>query len=186
MAHRKQKDLFEKSREFGPNRTTKGDAHDVGKRKLSRPFRRHQPIHIVMKSEHAVGKYSLLSAKNQPAVETLLESTSAKFHVKVHCWQNVGNHCHLVISTSTRKYFVGFLRTFAAPVARKVSGSRRGRPQTKSFWTQTIFSRLIHGLRDLRGMFNYVAKNKIEALFGKKARAKVELAEELVRKKRSR
>ena len=138
-----------------------------------------------MKSEHAIGKYNLLSAKNQAAIETLLKSTSAKFHVKIHCWQNVGNHCHLVISTGIRKYFVGFLRTFAALVARKVTGSRRGRPQTKSFWTQMLFSRLIHGLRDLRGMFNYVAKNKIEALFGKKARAEVERTEKPARRKQS-
>ena len=178
---KKQADFFQTNREYAPNRITHGDDKCVGKRKIARPFRKNAPIHVVLKSERAMGEMNLLTTENRLAVKIIFAEQAERFEVKIHAEQNVGNHIHAVLSCASRESFQNFLRAVAGLIARAVLGTASGK-----FWTQVPFTRLIIGRRDYLQILNYIMKNKIEANHGKAARQEIEAAEELARKERRR
>ena len=178
---KKQADLFSLNRDFAPGRIAHGDGSCIGRRKLSRPFKRNCAIHLVMKSTNAKGRMSLLTGSNKLAVARIVAAQAARFGVKIHSEQNVGNHLHALVSCGCRKRFQNFLRAVAGLIARAILKNGVGR-----FWTQPIFTRLVTGRRDFFSMRNYIVKNQIEAAFGKAERSRVEEDEESARKERRR
>lgn len=181
-----QRDFFQNQREHGPNRHVHGGAIDQGKRKLKRPLDPRKPVHLVLKSSHAKGKLSLLGFKNRPRIEIIVRERARQFGIKLHDWQNVGNHLHLVASFKRRENLQDFLRTIAALIARHVTGARRGKPFGKRFWDRLAFSRVIFGRVGFGHARSYVVKNRIEAEEGIEARKIIEQYEDAQRKARVR
>jgi REP element-mobilizing transposase RayT len=179
-----QSDLFDGKREYGPHRYKHGGDLNIGKRKLARPFKRNTPIHIVLKSSQAVGKCSMLSARNKVAIDRIIEKQARKQQAKVHAQQNVGNHCHLMASFKTREHFKRFLRAVCGLIARHVLGAEKGEPAGAKFWDHTPFTRIVRGLRDFRGMMNYILKNTVEAERGRNLREGIETFERAFTKAR--
>ncbi len=104
--------LFEKSSEgkrYG--RTEYGGARTKGFRKLERPLSTKKWIHLVLKSEKAVGQLSFLNLRNKAKVESLLKVKAKKFGVLIAEMVNVGNHFHLKIRITNRESFVQYLRS---------------------------------------------------------------------------
>ena len=178
---KKQTDFFQMNRDFAPDRISHGDQTCVGKRKIARPFRRNTSIHLVLKSDRAVGTKNLLTRENRVQVKRIIARQAALFNVKVYSEQNVGNHIHAVLSCPEREGFQNFLRAVTGLIARAVLKTAGGK-----FWTQVPFTRLIVGRRDFLQMQNYLMKNFVEANLGKAAREIIESAEDLARNERRR
>ena len=172
-----QRDFFESQREHGPRRSRHGGGLEKNKRKLSRPFQKTKPLHIVLKSSHATGSRSLRSASNRVAVDTMINDQSRKVSAKIHAKQNVGNHVHLLMSFKTKTALTKFLKAIASMIARHVTQARKGKPAGFRFWDEIPFSRIVDGLRDFRGMLNYILKNRIESEYGREAREALEAFE---------
>ena len=169
-----QRDFFEDKREHRPNRTKHGGGIEKNKRKLARPFRANKPIHIVIKSSHAKGALSLRSMQNKLAVESILINHAKKTNAKLHAKQNVGNHVHILATFKTKKMLTRFLKAITALIARHVTKAKKGKPFGVKFWDEIPFTRIVEGLRDFRGMLNYILKNRIEAEYGAAARERME------------
>ena len=169
-----QSDLFEGKREHGPRRTKHGGGIDANKRKLARPFRKNKPLHIVLKSSYVKGLRSLRSAHNKLAVEKIVQTNAKKQNAKLHAHQNVGNHLHILASFKTKAALTKFLKTIAALISRHVTNAKKGKPAGIKFWDAIPFSRIVDGLRDFRGMLNYILKNRIQAEYGSEAREEME------------
>lgn len=180
----RQPDFFDHHRDFAPRRHTHGGPQAKGQRKLARPLDPQKPVHLILKSSHARGNLSLLGAHNQLVVAKIVEKWAAKFHVKIHGLENMGNHLHIVASFPKREFFQDFLRTITAMIARAVTGSRRGKPFGKRFWDRMAFTRVITGARDQRGMNNYLNKNAAERDFGPLSRKTIEQYEAATREAR--
>lgn len=177
----KQMDFFKTTRDFAPSRLSYGDESGINKRKIARPFKRNCTTHVVLKSDLAKGPLNLLTPANQLAVDRIYREQAEKFEVKIHALQYVGNHIHSILSCPSKEKFQNFLRAVTGLIARFVL---RGKPG--KFWTQIPFTRLITGRRDYLSMFNYVAKNMIEATVGKFARKEIDEREAIERREKSR
>lgn len=165
MTGNKQISFFKSASDFAP-RSSHGGTLRLRKRKLARPLDRKKPLHIVMKSSHAKGASSLLSAKHRLEVAQIVKTAARRFRVKVHHFENVGSHLHLVASFSRKEGVQSFLRSVPALVARLVTRARRGHPFGQRFWDHLVFTRVVSGRRDFAQLANYMRKNEIEREFG--------------------
>ena len=179
-----QRDLSENSREHGPRRTKHGGGLDANKRKLTRPFKKGKPLHIVLKSSHAKGPRSLRSAPNKLVIDRLITKSAKKLNAKMHAIQNVGNHIHLFMTFQTKPELTNFLKSVTASIARHVLKAKKGKPAGIRFWDAIPFTRIVDGLRDFHGMMNYILKNRIEVDYGADAREAIERFERAERKAR--
>lgn len=182
----RQSDLFSKDREYGPRRWSHGGATAQSRRKIARPLDRKKPVHLVMKSSYAKGGLSLLTAKNRLFVERTFRERARQFGITIQGFENVGNHLHAIVKFKRREHFQNFLRTVSALIARFVTGARRGKPFGKRFWNNLAFTRVVNGLKDLRGLVTYFFKNEIEREIGSEARASIEETERFIKQRKRR
>lgn len=134
----------------------------LGKRKLRRPIDTKNPIHIVLRSEKAKGRLSLLN--HQAFIVKCLGEFSRKFRISIYEKAIVGNHIHLLIRGKTRSEIQNFFRTVAALIARQVTGAKKGNPFGK-FWSRLLFSRLLSSWgKEFETVKAYIIKNTLEAL----------------------
>src|SRR5260221_13425155 len=129
-----QRSLFSRDIHAELTRTEHGGAVRRGRRKLERPVSVRRPMHVVMTSQRARGPWSL--RKHEPAVREALRAMARRFGIRVYDFSHVGTHLHLLLRARRREEFQAFLRSFAAMVARRVTGARRAR----------TLPRLFHGL----------------------------------------
>lgn len=174
----RQRDFFDRDREYGPRRKTYGGAEQNGLRKIKRPLDHRRPVHLLLKSSHARAKLSMLSGKNRLEIKALITKWAAKFSIKIHGMENMGNHLHIIATFPRREAFADFLRTITSLIARKITGARKGRPFGKRFWDDLAFTRVITGWRDVKGVKNYLGKNAVERDVGPMARRTIEEYEE--------
>ena len=179
---KRQIDLFSKDRQYGPHRSSHGGSIQKGHRKTARPIDRKKPLHLVMKSSHAKGSLSLLTAKNRLFVERTFRERAKQFGITIQGFENVGNHLHAIVKFKRREQFQHFLRTVSALIARFVTGARKGKPFGKRFWNDLAFTRVVQGLKDLRALVTYFFKNEIEREIGHDARESIEETERFVKK----
>ena len=171
---------------LAPGRRAHGGSLSKGVRKLSRPLDRKRPVHLVFKSSSARGALSFLRPDHRLAVDRIIAKRAKQFAVKIHGKEVMSNHIHLVASFSNRTLFQNFMRTVSALIARHVTGARRGRPFGKRFWDDLLFSRVVSGRRDFRGLTSYLQKNQIERDIHPIARLAVEEYERAAREARLR
>lgn len=146
---------------FGAPAKSHGGPLRTGKRKSARPIATRRPMHVIVRSQRARGKWCFL--RSGRAVETALSRTAKRFHVRIYRFQNVGNHLHLAVQVSRREDFQNFLRVFLQAVAFSVAGARKGNPIGR-FWDGLACSRVVEWGRDWRNLMNYFEKNRFEAL----------------------
>ncbi len=137
-----------------------------GRRKAARPFSHRLPIHVILKSSRAKGRWSLQSHSDR--VERLLNKYSKLYGIQVFYQANVGNHLHLLIKTRSKGYpqakalFQAFLRRFSGELAFQIMGAKKGEPRGR-FWDAIPFTRLINWGRDFATAKTYLFKNLFEA-----------------------
>ncbi len=162
MKQKKQLDFFEKlGGKTGKQRHLHGGSLAIKKRKTARPLCHKRPLHIILKSDRAKGRLSLLN--HQGFVDKTLTKFSTKFRISIYEKAIVGNHIHLLIRGKTRKGIQDFFRTIAALIARHVTKARKGKPFGR-FWTYLLFSRLLTWGRAFETVKAYIIKNTLEVL----------------------
>ena len=145
-----------------------GHASQKGKRKTARPFSHKNPIHIVLKSSRARGRWSLSTRENEHHVNERLKVCAKKYHIKIHNFQNVGNHLHLLIQSKTKTYkeaqeeFQSFLRRFAGEVAFIITNAKKGAAKGR-FWDALAYSRIVTWGREFKVVTDYFTKNLFES-----------------------
>ncbi len=155
-----------------------------GNQRTSRASRKFRPIstktsmHLNLKSTQAVGKWSFLTPKNKVLIKKLLKAHSQKYNIQILSSANVGNHLHIHLKTRTTQGFKAFLRAFSGAVALKVTGASKINRLKNRFWTQTPYTRFVHGLKDYLKLRDYLRINIIEG-FGAPRRQ----AEYMIRQK---
>jgi REP element-mobilizing transposase RayT len=151
---------------------------------MFRPLDRKRPLHISLKSSHAKGRLSLLSRKLE--ILKLIEKKAALYEVKIHGFQNMGNHIHLLVSFKDKKLIQKFLRVISGLIARLITGAKKGKAFGKRFWDHLLFTRIITGRRDFSSMAHYLSKNEIERECGQAMRQAMELHDEVSKEARRR
>ena len=151
------------------DRTEHGGDLARSKRKVARPFRAKQLVHLVLRSSKAKGKLSFLNAKNATKVESVVKIQANRHFVKVYEFVNVGNHLHLKVRPYTKDGFRNFLRTATALIARAVTGAKKGKP-FGIFWDALAYTRVLRTRAEEWTLRRYFAANSYEAEFGQMAR----------------
>lgn len=120
-------------------------------------------MHFVVRSSMARGQRSLLAKENARFVRELLQKLCRRWGIRVYEFSNNGNHLHLLIQARTVQGFRNFSRVFTALVARKVTGSRKGRGLKGRFWDSIPFTRIVAWGKAFGYARNYVRQNRVEA-----------------------
>jgi hypothetical protein len=140
-----------------------------GNAKQKRPLSSKHAVHMVLKSELAVGARSFLRPKNVKHIERIIRTQAQVFGVRLYHFVNVGNHLHLVLRlpplaySSSRTAFFSFVRAVTGLIARHVVQAERSRPKSVRFWTARPFTRLLSWGRDFTSVSRYMEKNRSEA-----------------------
>ena len=153
-----------KARSFGGSSLKK-------RRKIARPLREGLVHHVVFKSKKAQGALSFYKHKN--LVRSLLNERKKKFFIEVLDFVNMGNHLHLKVRFKDRKRFQNFLRTFAAILARKITGAHRSNSFKKAhgkFWDGMVFTRILTSKLEELGLRGYFEGNHRERELGRSER----------------
>jgi REP element-mobilizing transposase RayT len=130
--------------------------------KSARPFRKNNPIHIVLRSTKAQGKNSFFN--HSKWIDRQIKEMSRACGVKIERYENVGNHLHILLRATRRESFRAFLRGITSTIARKITGAKKGLQKSQKFWDALPFSRLIKGHSAYKIMQEYLNKNRIEAI----------------------
>lgn len=146
-------------------RLTHGGVKSKGKRKLRRPLSTKKWMHLILKSDRAAGKYSMLSQRNSRWIDQLIRAKAKKFGVELKDFVNMGNHIHFQLRVVSRESFQNFLRSITNLIARYVTGARRG-VRFGRFWQGLAFTRVITSFIELTQLDYYFTANKVEARRG--------------------
>jgi hypothetical protein len=119
-------------------------------------------LHLVLKSDKAVGKLSFLTPKNQKLVRHVVFTKAKKFGIRVKDFANVGNHLHLRLKFQSREQFQKFLKSVTALIARKITGVRRGFKFGK-FWQGLAYTRVLTTYTEELRVRGYIQANECEA-----------------------
>jgi len=165
----KQLSLLPKPQKKRYSRYHHGGQSGRGRRKLERPLSSKKWIHLVLKSDKAKGRLSLLTVTNQIYIKRLINAKGKQFGIAIADYANVGNHLHLKIRCASRAAFQRFLRSITTQIARKVTGARRGKKFGR-FWQHLAYTRVLNSsLEELR-LKGYFIANRKEAAEGPAAR----------------
>lgn len=119
-------------------------------------------MHLVLKSSRAVGKLSL--HRESRFIEALIQQAGKRFGIRLYEFSNNGNHLHLLLRAETREGFKSFLRSISGAIARRMTGAKKGKPLSSSFWDNIPFTRIVEWGRDFKNAQSYVIQNLLEAL----------------------
>jgi REP element-mobilizing transposase RayT len=137
------------------------------RRKMKRPLIPGLITHVVFKSSKAKGDLSFY--KNKRLVEGLLKERSNKFLVQVVAFVNMGNHLHLKVKFKDPVRFKNFLKTYAALLARRITGAKKGITFGR-FWDGLVYTRVLTSAFEELGLRGYFEGNHIERELGYRAR----------------
>ncbi|GIL18253.1 MAG: hypothetical protein BroJett040_20040 [Oligoflexia bacterium] len=149
-----------KARSFGGMKLKK-------RRKVARPLREGLVHHVVFKSSKAQGKLSFYTHKE--LVRNILHQRARMYFVEIMDFVNMGNHIHLKVKFNDRKRFQNFLRTFAAILARKITGAHRGKDFGR-FWDGLVFTRILTSKMEELGLRLYFEGNHRQRELGQSER----------------
>lgn len=156
------------------NSRAHGGGLNAGRRKEMRPLDRRKTIHVTMRSSKARGPLSLRNRQNFLFIAKMIRAKVQKFHVKVGCWANVGNHLHLEVKIQSRKEFGQFLKSLTGLIARHVSGARKGKKFGK-FWDDLVYTRVLSSRKEELSLQKYILLNQVEGADSSRSRAELEI-----------
>jgi REP element-mobilizing transposase RayT len=133
-----------------------GGAKLKTRRKIKRPLIPNAIHHVVLKSSKAQGKFSFYTHKQ--LVTKLLNDRARKYFVEILEFVNMGNHLHLKIRFKDRRRCGQFLKSFAALVARKVTGASKSNPFGR-FWDGLVYTRVLLTKFEELGLRGYFEGN---------------------------
>lgn len=158
------KEFAKKSDRFGGNRRT-----TRASRKF-RPVSTKTSMHLMLKSLLARGPWSFLTPKNKRIVGQVLQEQSQNHGVQILSSANVGNHLHIHLKVRSNGAYKAFVRAISGAIALKVTGANKTNKLKTKFWTQSPYTRFVHGVRDYLRLKDYIEVNLIEGFgFPRKA-----------------
>ena len=109
-----------------PNQQKKffGGALLFKKRKSKRPLSKKDSIHLVLRSEWAMGKDSFLAKRNHLPIRQILLRFSKKFGVKVYQQAITSNHIHLLLRITNRALYTAFIKAISGQIASHTMGQQ--------------------------------------------------------------
>lgn len=138
-----------------------------GKRKSARPLCSQRPIHIVIRSQKARGKYSF--ANHRRRLDEQLQRCARKWGIKVYARVWVWDHLHAIIKIPNRTLYKNWIREFNAAIAKVLNATQ--------LFELRPFTRVVEWGRSFRNNKDYLTLNELER-FGlrprKKSSSKVE------------
>lgn len=137
------------------------------RRKVARPLCVGLIHHVVFKSSKALGKSSFYTHKK--LVSSLLKERSKKYYIEILDWVNMGNHLHLKVRFNDKVKFQNFTRTFAAILARKITGAHRGNTFGR-FWDGIVFTRILTSKLEEASLKGYFEGNHRQRELGYRER----------------
>jgi len=184
MKTQKQLCLFNDKANETTSRKEHGGSLLVGRRRSRRPLSVKAPLHLVLRSDFAVGRRSLL--KHRPLIDAIINKAAKKFAVSIYERAVVSNHIHLLIRGKNRSQLQNFFRVVAGHVAQEIlrkfpllpgekpsAGGglsshnlppKKSREKENKFWQTRIYSRILSWGREFKIVKAYVIQNTLEAL----------------------
>ena len=137
-------------------RVVHGGPSSRGKRKTRRPFQEKAPLHLVLSSDRARGRWALSHRRNQARVRAMIYTFAARFKIRIHGARVSGGRIHLLVKAEDRKNLADFLRVLAGRVAVVVSGAKKGLKRIGRFWNELCWSRLLNWGREFHEAFRLI------------------------------
>jgi len=157
----------------------------LGKRRSRRPLSIKSPLHLVLRSDFAMGARCLL--RHRPLINAIIDKAVKKFGVSIYERAIVSNHIHLLIRAKNRTQLQNFFRVVAGHIAQEIlrkipiafgekpsaaggaSSSqtlppKKLREKENKFWQTRIYSRILSWGREFKTVKAYVIQNTLEAL----------------------
>jgi hypothetical protein len=155
-------DLLKKAKRHFGGMLLKGNA------KTARPLSSKNAIHLVLKSEQAIGPKSMLNPKNIDRVNAIVHEIAKKKFIEIYSYVNVGNHLHLVIKLKRRfpfgqEDFREFIRAVTGLIARHILKAERNHAVGLHFWQARPFTRIVSWGQDFKRLMSYMSKNISQA-----------------------
>jgi hypothetical protein len=160
--------MFRKPKQFSffkPSAKDFGGSKLKGNPREKRTLSVRHPIHLVMRSKHAVKDWSFLAKQNRRTVDSIVAGQAKKLGIKLYGYVNVGNHLHMNLLIPSRAAYKKFVRAIAGLIPRAVMGCERGRAMSlQKFWDARPFTRIISWGREFSSIKKYFALNRLEAI----------------------
>ena len=139
-----------------------GGSLGIGKRKTARPICTRRPMHIVFRSELAIGAHSFRKPAAQAIIVSCLTRWSKHFGIEIHKYSVNSNHLHIALQGGNRRLIQNFLRVFAGQVAIRLLKLWRVPPV--KVWAVRVYSRICASFgRPFKVLLAYIDKNIKEA-----------------------
>jgi putative transposase len=153
----------EKHRAFG------GTLLKKAKNRHDRPVSSKHPMHLVLKSTQAKGRFGFGTSVNAKKIRSIIDDHCSRYGVKKIQYSNNFNHLHLMVKFPSRRIYLKFIRSLTASIALAVSGASKLKSLKsifggKKFWDFRPFSRVVFGWRGYTIAKDYVILNQLEAL----------------------
>lgn len=137
--------------------TSYGGELSRGKRKSQRPLCTNSPIHLVLKSNKAFGRRSLLHPKNRRMLLKYTRRFIFRFHVRLYSFANVGNHIHIVIRVPDRQAYISFISALTGTISKMIF-------KAAGMWDLLPFTRVATWGRGFQIVKKYVERNAEQGL----------------------
>lgn len=125
-----------------------------GKRKSKRPISTKKPMHLVLKSEKAKGRFAF--APSDQRIKMLAVKMAKKFGVKLYTCALNWSHTHLVIKVASRRQYNSFIRALTGAMVLKLKAP-------KGFFTVRPFTKIGTWGRQFRNWLEYASENEMQA-----------------------
>jgi hypothetical protein len=111
--------------------------------KTPRPLSTKHPIHVVLRSSAAKGKWSLKKPTNAKIVEETFKQLASDYEIKVHESFVANDQVHLLIQLGDLETFAPFIRSLSGTIAIKVTGANKLAGLKEKFWDFRPWSRIV-------------------------------------------
>ena len=146
--------------DFKINSKEFGGSSRIGFRKTVRPFDPKLPLHVVLRSEKALGKYSLNNPNYTAKIESLVYNLAIENKIKIYNFVISKNHLHLLIMSKDKIKLQNYFRELSSKIALLVYSG------LSKFWTSQVYTKLLTWGRQFKNVQTYLSQNNLESLGG--------------------
>lgn len=125
-----------------------------GKRKSKRPISTKKPMHLILKSSNARGKFALAPSNRQ--MEALIYKMGRRFGLKMYSVAMNWSHAHFVIRVWDRKSYKKFIRALTGAMVLLLKAP-------KGFFDLKPYTKIGTWGQQLRNWISYSEKNQMQA-----------------------
>lgn len=145
-----------------------GSLMKTAKGRGARPVSSKDPMHLVLRSTKAKGRFGFAYKTNLKRVNDVVRRHCLKYGVKLIEYSNKFNHLHLLVKFPSRAIYLRFIRSLTGALALAVTGASKlksikslfGR---RGFWDSRPFTRVVRSYGGYKVAKDYVVLNQLEA-----------------------